>query len=269
MEILKILIIDDEGTAGYAGALQDFLKGERHKVQIAQDAEAGIKTMSNYYDMVFIDYHFNSDTEALTGADVGLKIREKCPLAPLILMTAYGSENIRNFIYVGFDDYLPKKIEGEMGEDREVRKRDCIIKAQENAQKRIKSIFSDDELLNVKERLDRIEETIKFLQSIKKTVNGHTIAAGVALLDDDKKLENNIELFGKLIYASSKKELIKKHQLITYNALSEFFQIRNKDGKYLEKALKTRQLLKQNAEYWQNTKKYCSPVSSIVSEFCL
>jgi DNA-binding response OmpR family regulator len=240
---MNILIIDDEGTEGFSGSLKNFLTTQGHSVTVIDDPQNGIDTMSNKFDLVFIDFLFSKDPNVKTGNQVGLEIRRKCPLAAMVLITAFGSDHIRDFIYVGFDDYYDKNNDGSTDEVRNERKQNCIEISLNNAQKRIKSSFSGNELESVKIRLSYI----------KKAVDQLTIITSQSQLT--KKVVELMQQEGHNDIGN------------TYNSLSIFFKLKDKQNNYTENALKTRQILKENYDDWKGTVTSYSPLKKIKREF--
>jgi CheY-like chemotaxis protein len=162
----KALIIDDEPS--FSSKFAEFLKERGYEVYATNDITNVMEFIEEYknFDIIFVDFELSNKKN---GAIVGHEIRKKYPLPILILNTAYGGEKIKDFIWVGFDNYLSKYKEG-MGADFNKMKSDfdtCIKDAENNQRKRIKIFFdpenkSDEKILtNAKKRLDAIERLLE------------------------------------------------------------------------------------------------------------
>lgn len=259
---MKILIIDDDRK--FCNALKDYLELKEHTVTTYNLPEDGIKAVekNKSFDVVFIDFKFENDNNR-TGAEIGLKIRDISPLSALILVTAYGEDHIRDYIYVGFDNYISKYDEGNGSNFKKMHKEldDCIETSINNTKKRIKTVFTDEELKPVRERMNYVKRAVVEL----KYINQQTIASKIKeFMEDDKN-----------------KGIIPKTSKIptTYNAHSLFFQLKiecndvGMDGTqidktiYLEKALKARQILSENFNEWKTTVSSFEPLKKIKNEF--
>lgn len=238
-EIMTILFIDDEKRKVLP--LMDALINLGHTVDYRDNPEDGIAAASHHYNLIFVDFTFEfSDKD---GTDIGMELRKKCSLVPLVLLTAYGKEKIRDFIYVGFDDYFDKHIEGETVTDKKKRLVNCLEVAITNSQKRIKSIFSEDELKLANLRLDAIEHALSLL-----TINRTNEAIVI-----------KVNAYEKAHGGATKP--------ITRSRLSTFFSLYEK-GRLNEDALKVRQLLIENPpSKWPETCKEFTKVSDLIKEF--
>jgi CheY-like chemotaxis protein len=227
------LIIDD--TFREVDPFIEILKNKGHNVDYREDPKIGIETANNQYSLIFIDLIFPySDRD---GTDIGIAIRKKCPLIPLVLLTANGKENIRDFIWVGFDDYFDKHPEGEHPKDKISRFLSCIEKAKCNSQRRIKSTFSQEELGNIKKRLDNIE--LAYSQSMARVKTIQRIANAVSRIEGLQKLSSQ--------------------------ALSGMFQTMENGNLKIE-ALKARQLLIENPEKWKIIRNNFKPLKKLTTE---
>lgn len=261
---MKILIIDDDRK--FCSALKDYLELKEHNVITYNLPEDGIKAVekNKSFDVVFIDFKFENDRYR-TGAEIGLKIRDISPLSALILVTAYGEDHIRDYIYVGFDNYIPKYDEGNGSNLKKMHQElnECIEKAINNTKKRIKTVFTDEELEPVRERMNYVKRAVEELKL--QITNQQTIAA---------KIKEYMELDKSSGLITSTTKIPS-----TYNAHSLFFQLKiecndvNEDGTqidktiYLEKALKARQILSENFTEWKTTVMSFEPLKKIKDEF--
>ena len=238
-EIMTILFIDDEKRKVLP--LMDALSNLGHTVDYRDNPDDGIAAASHHYNLIFVDFTFEmSDKD---GTDIGMELRKKCSLVPLVLLTAYGKEKIRDFIYVGFDDYFDKHIEGERVTDKKRRLVNCLEVAITNSQKRIKSVFTEDELKLANLRLDAIEHALTLLtknrtqEAIVIKVNAYESANG-----------------------GTTKPMVRSR-------LSTFFALYEK-GRLNEDALKVRQLLIENPpSKWPITRKDFAKVTELIKEF--
>jgi DNA-binding response OmpR family regulator len=238
-EIMTILFIDDEKRKVHP--LMDALINLGHTVDYRDNPDDGIAAASHHYNLIFVDFTFEmSDKD---GTDIGMELRKKCSLVPLVLLTAYGKEKIRDFIYVGFDDYFDKHIEGERVTDKKRRLVNCLEVAIANSQKRIKSIFSEDELKLANLRLDAIEHALSLLLTNRT----------------DENIVRKVNDYEKGIDSAAKP--------ITRSRLLTFFSLYEK-GRLNEDALKVRQLLIENpTSKWPETRKAFKKVSVLIKEF--
>lgn len=86
----KLLIIDDDRTI--LDALEMVLKAEGYDVVSAPSGEAGLKVFSDMSnDLVLLDWQL----PGIQGREVLQKIREQSPHLPVIMMTAYGTSEMR------------------------------------------------------------------------------------------------------------------------------------------------------------------------------
>lgn len=259
---MKILIIDDDRK--FCNALKDYLEINGHNVATCLLPDDGIKQVERdkSYDVVFIDFKFENDITR-NGASIGLRIRDISPLSALILVTAYGEDHIRDYIYVGFDNYISKYDEGNGSNFKKMHKElnECIEKAINNSKKRVKTEFTEEELKPVRERMNYVRRAILEI----KHINQQTIATKIKDFMEADKTNGRIASTVKIPS--------------TYNAHSLFFQLKiecndkSMDGTridktiYLEKALKTRQILREDFNDWKTTVSSFEPLRKIKDEF--
>ena len=270
---MKTLIIDD--TKQHAYRVKKYLEeifsyDEDDKPIIKTNPQNGIMEMNHSYDLVFVDFKF--DNHSLTGTDIGLEIRKKYPLATLILITAFGKENILKFIHVGFDAYLDKD-EGDLNQGL-INFKKTIKIGIENSQKRIKSKFSFEELKNVKDKLDAIETVIK--ESAYDTIGnivvyGDLLQKGVPIEELKDKVNHrkiNQCLKNKKDYIDS---LEKEHKLIGRTSLNTYLKVYHRQTNTFisnENALKVRQLvLENNSISWKKIANLIKPFNGFLKDF--
>jgi CheY-like chemotaxis protein len=228
------LIIDDDRRE--VAPFIDVLQSHGHSVDYRSDPNQGIKAANHQYHMIFVDFKFPiADKD---GTDVGMEIRKKCPLVPLVLFTANGKENIRDFIFVGFDDYFDKHPEGEKAREKKKRLFDCIENAVANFQRRTQTIFPAEELESIRCRLDNIEKAYSQSIAIDKTI---------------QKIANEVS------------KIEGRGQQLKGQALSAMFQTAA-NGTLKTEALKARQLLIENPDKWPVTRDQFKPVKKLIEE---
>ena len=238
----KILLIDDK-LAELRKQIIIPLEDLGYEVTICAQPKDGLTLACHAYHLVFVDFKFDNSLN-FNGASLGMKIREKCPLLPMVLLTAHGDEQIREFIYVGFDDYLDKNIAGEDEADMMERLQFCIEKAQENAQKRIPKQFTPKELERVKKRLDALENAYTILTKNRS----------------DKRIGEKV-----YEYEVDHGEIFKSKG-VSSQALLGYFRLFN-NGTINSNALKAVQLLRDEAGRWEKTRKNFVPIGKLIKEF--
>jgi CheY-like chemotaxis protein len=272
---MKILIIDDDRK--FARSLQERLEMLSNIVDFRLTPDGGkeMADATRNYDIIFIDFRYKE--QAKSGADIAVEIRKQHPLSALILMTAWGNEEIKNYIYVGFDNFLSKYDEGEGADLKRMiaEYHETVEKAFSNAQLRCKSIFDENELMEMTSYLDAVDDTINFLENNggHSIINSYSIAAGVCLLRQNKKLDKLI--LQDMATVKDRAKTKKKHKIFSYNYLSsDVFELKSSTGGYKENALKIRQLLSSTRNKWEKARglrvtgrPYYRPIYDIVKEF--
>ena len=101
----RILVVDD--TADNVKLIKAMIKSIATEIDVAVDGEEALeKITSNDYDIVLLDIMLPK----LSGIDVLKKVRERGIDLPIIVMTAYGSEELAvETLREGGDDYLINK----------------------------------------------------------------------------------------------------------------------------------------------------------------
>ncbi len=100
----RILLIDDDETI--RDSLKMLFLGEGIRIDTAETAEEGIHALEKRsYDIIVTDYKL----PGMDGLTFLKRIRDLCPGAFKILMTAYGSsELLAASAEIGVDEYLEK-----------------------------------------------------------------------------------------------------------------------------------------------------------------
>jgi ActR/RegA family two-component response regulator len=276
----KFLIIDDDKAAvePMRRTLVEEVYGGGNLCKVITKPDDGIRAANHTFNAIFIDFKFENDTK--TGADIGIAIRRAYPLVPLILQTGFGKGNIRKFCYVGFDDYLEKNPDG-FSDDLDDLENSIQI-ATENAQKRIKSKFSPEELdaktrdkPTPRERLDNLEAAIiKFGKNNKKIINAVSLLEKGMGIDDIVQCMAEIIKYDKGEYNGSK--------FLSRQTFNSYFTVYEKDGENGDEdedtkskfvasktALKVRQLLMENSEKWQTIREKYAPIRKFIKDFDL
>lgn len=104
---LQILIIED--GASQREMLRDFLAGEGHFVEGAEDGDKGLqRIMEGHFDLVLLDFKMPGKN----GLEVLKEIKQINPEIDVIMMTAYGTiETAVGAMKAGAVDYITKPIE--------------------------------------------------------------------------------------------------------------------------------------------------------------
>jgi DNA-binding response OmpR family regulator len=104
--MIRIMIIDD--SEEMRSLLKDFLEEEGFEIDsVGNGVDALGKLSREYFDLVVTDIRM----PGLSGLDILPKIRRLNPGAPIIVMTAYGSDNLkRRSLERGATIYLEKPI---------------------------------------------------------------------------------------------------------------------------------------------------------------
>ena len=238
----KILLIDDRLKELQRQIIIPLEELGYEVTQCAQPKD-GLAAACHGYHLIFIDLVFENSL-SFNGASLGLKIRKKCPLVPLVLLTAHGDQQIREFIYVGFDDYVDKNIEGEDEAELTQRLVGCIEKAYENAQKRIPSRFKSQELERARTRLNALQQAYTELQINRSDKN---VAVKVYKYEIDH---------GEIFKSAS----------LSSQALLGYFRLYNK-GAINSNALKAVQLISENRNEWDKVQENFVPIQKLIKEF--
>jgi len=104
----QVLIIDDDTSLCYS--LQRVLKRD-YEVSVAHNSSDTYKCCAeNTFDIIFLDYRLGKEN----GLSILKKLLEKYPGMPVVLMTAYGTnQTILEAMQIGAVDYLVKPVSRE------------------------------------------------------------------------------------------------------------------------------------------------------------
>lgn len=102
----RILIIDDDEEM--SSLLRDFLRDDGYEADFANNGGAALGKISGKpYDLVLTDFRM----PGLTGLDILPEIKKLQPAASVMVITAFGSEELRHrSLERGADAYLEKPI---------------------------------------------------------------------------------------------------------------------------------------------------------------
>ena len=105
----RILVVDDE--ADIRESLEDLLGPEGYAVDTAANAAEGLRRIdSSNYDLVLLDLMMPDRS----GMEVLREVRERDPLTPVFMITAYGSVEVAvDAIKAGANDYFSKPWDNE------------------------------------------------------------------------------------------------------------------------------------------------------------
>ena len=105
----RILVVDDEDVILFS--YKKIFQGDMLVVDVSRDPETAMEMIrDNSYNAVISDIRF-SDSESREGLDILRYVREKCPETAVILMTGYGSSEIREkALELGTDFYFDKPV---------------------------------------------------------------------------------------------------------------------------------------------------------------
>ena len=100
-----ILLVEDE--PGIRLAIRGLLGRDGYEIQVANDAEEAIHAIgAQAFDLVLTDFSLPNGG---TGIDVALCSREHQPDTPVVLITAFGSDQVaQQATDAGVFDYVPK-----------------------------------------------------------------------------------------------------------------------------------------------------------------
>jgi CheY-like chemotaxis protein len=106
----KILLVEDE--RGIQLAMRGLLRREGYEVVVASRGPDGLEELSsNHFDLILTDYSLPG---GVSGLDLARQARETCPTTPVVLITAFGSEQIaQDAKDAGVTDYVPKPFDNQ------------------------------------------------------------------------------------------------------------------------------------------------------------
>jgi two-component system response regulator (stage 0 sporulation protein F) len=110
----RILLVEDE--PGIQLALRGLLRRDGHQVFVeSRGAEAMHAIETGSYDLILTDLSLE---DGVSGLDIARCAREACPGTPVVLITAYGSEQIEDEARAaGVTDYVPKPFDNQIVRD--------------------------------------------------------------------------------------------------------------------------------------------------------
>jgi two-component system response regulator PilR (NtrC family) len=101
----SILLVEDE--PGIQLAIRGLLRREGHATEVASTGSEAVELLAHSsFDLVLTDLSLSDD---MSGLDLVRYVQESRLGIPVVLITAYGSENIaREAVEAGAFDYVPK-----------------------------------------------------------------------------------------------------------------------------------------------------------------
>jgi DNA-binding NtrC family response regulator len=101
----RVLLVEDE--PGIQLAIRGLLRREGHETAVAGSGTEAIQLLAEQtFDLVLTDL---SLPDGISGLDLVRHVGEKCAGTPVVLITAYGSEDLaRDAVEAGVFDYVPK-----------------------------------------------------------------------------------------------------------------------------------------------------------------
>jgi two-component system alkaline phosphatase synthesis response regulator PhoP len=103
----RILLVEDE--AGLVMTLRDRLASEGHEIDVARDAESGLRrAASEHFNLIILDVMLPGES----GFDVCRDLRQRGVTVPVIMLTARGQliDKVLG-LKIGADDYVTKPFE--------------------------------------------------------------------------------------------------------------------------------------------------------------
>jgi len=102
---VSVLLVEDE--PGIQLAIRGLLRREGYETAVAANGKEAIEALAaRGFDLVLTDL---SLPDGVSGLDLARHVREERPETPVILITAYGSEDIaQEAVEAGVFDYVPK-----------------------------------------------------------------------------------------------------------------------------------------------------------------
>lgn len=101
----RILLVEDE--AGIQLAMRGLLRREGHEVEVVDVGHAALRAIEEHdFDLILTDL---SLPDGVSGLDVAARARDTRPGTPVVLITAYGSDDVaQKAAAAGVADYVPK-----------------------------------------------------------------------------------------------------------------------------------------------------------------
>lgn len=190
-----VLVVDDE--VFMCETLADVLEGAGYYVQTARDGAAALDRLDDLGDRtscVLLDLRLaqDSNTDQLDGIDVLRILKERCPDAGVIIITAYASvDSAVDALNLGADAYLQKPINPEellALVDKTVERRKLVrekTRLEAQAQEQNRYLLKKNRELaeanrQLQETLHRLNETQAQLIQSEKLASLGQLVAGVA-----------------------------------------------------------------------------------------
>lgn len=110
----QILLVEDE--PGIQLAMRGLLRRDGYQVQVASTGSEALTAMEGGgYDLILTDL---SLSDGVSGLDVARRARENDPPTPVVLITAYGSDEVAHEAEeAGVCDYVPKPFDNQVVRD--------------------------------------------------------------------------------------------------------------------------------------------------------
>ena len=107
---LQVLVIDDDAVVGRS--FDRVLSEKGYEVSTALSGEEALDTMdNNEFDLVFTDIKM----PGMDGLEVTVRIKERCPWTPVVVITGYGTEdNEARASILGASGFVRKPLTPEM-----------------------------------------------------------------------------------------------------------------------------------------------------------
>lgn len=89
----SVLVVDDEEAILFG--IEDYLTATGWRVATAATPEQAAELLAHgTYSVALVDLRLSDDDGARRGLDVVRRIRERSPVTPVVLLTAYGSADV-------------------------------------------------------------------------------------------------------------------------------------------------------------------------------
>lgn len=234
----NILVIDDK-VEELTDEIITPLKRMNFNVEKQSNPQSGLQIASHYYSVIFIDFQFDNSTE-LDGTKLCKKIRKRYPLSTLILLTAFGKENIQNFAHAPWDGYFEKDEPG-------TRPSELDIRLLERLNEAVKERFENVPFLkNIPNELAKINKATYILNKLQDLFN----TKAEAKIWSDEAIATELEFNNRA-------------------ALAQKFTQQNSETNEIKKdALIFRHIIMSNPpSEWNLAKEYYNPLKKLVDYF--
>jgi len=235
----NILIIDDKISELQAEIIEP-LERMNFYIEKQPNPESGLCLASHRFSVIFIDFQFDFFPN-INGAILCEKIRKKCPLSTLILITGYNRGHFEQFSHAPWDGGFEKGKLGERPSQLDIQIKECLNKS-------IKSRYDKIPLLSiVPNEREMITEKIRILDKLQSLY----------------EMNKNAKHYDDTAVAT---ELGYKNR----SALSQKFTPRNCDtGELKKEALIFRHIIMNEPSKWELAKKHYSPLSHLLEFFSI